>query len=132
MELHQNGGNEEAINNHEMKNIIKLEELGMFLLSLLMFAETGFGWWWFPALLLLPDVSMIGYLFNNRVGAFCYNFFHHKGIAVVMYGAGFLAGQSYLELAGAILFGHSSMDRFFGYGLKFVDSFKQTHLGPIG
>ena len=31
-----------------------------------------------------------------------------------------------------ILFAHISMDRIFGYGLKFNDSFFNTHLGKIG
>lgn len=114
-----------------MKNIIKLEELGMFLLSMLMFAHTGFDWWWFPILLLLPDISMAGYGINSRVGAFLYNLFHHKGIAVLIFALGYLIGDQYLELAGAILFGHSSVDRIFGYGLKFSDSFFRTHLGRI-
>lgn len=115
-----------------MKKIIKLEELGMFLLSILMFSKTGFVWWWFPALLLVPDISMLGYAVNSRWGAYSYNIFHHKGIAVLVYAGGFLAGQPYLELAGAILFGHSSMDRILDYGLKYTDSFKRTHLGRIG
>lgn len=114
-----------------MKTIIKLEELGMFLLSLLMFEQTGFAWWWFPTLLLIPDVAMVGYVLNNYVGAFLYNLFHHKGIAVLVFGFGYLIGEPYLELAGAILFGHSSIDRIAGYGLKYTDSFYQTHLGRI-
>lgn len=116
----------------QMKNIIKLEELGMFLLSLLMFAHTGFVWWWFPVLLLVPDISMIGYGINSRIGALFYNNFHHKGLAVLIFGVGYLIGDRYLELAGSILFGHSSMDRIFGYGLKYTDSFFSTHLGHIG
>lgn len=36
------------------------------------------------------------------------------------------------ELAGAILFAHSSLDRILGYGLKHFDSFRNTHLGTIG
>ncbi len=115
-----------------MKNIIKLEELAMFLLSILMFMEAEFAWWIFPALLLAPDIGMIGYVVNNKFGALCYNVFHHKGIAVLVFGIGLLAEEPYLELAGAILFGHSSMDRIFGYGLKFADSFQRTHLGRIG
>ena len=35
-------------------------------------------------------------------------------------------------LGGLILFGHSSMDRILGYGLKYPDSFEHTHLGMIG
>jgi hypothetical protein len=116
----------------DMKNIIRLEELAMFLLSILMFAESGFEWWWFPALLLLPDISMIGYVIDNQVGAYCYNLFHHKGIAILIFAMGFLSAEPILVLMGAILFGHSSMDRILGYGLKFTDSFKNTHLGPIG
>ena len=34
-------------------------------------------------------------------------------------------------LAGIILFGHSSFDRILGYGLKYTDSFKNTHLGSL-
>ena len=37
-----------------------------------------------------------------------------------------------LLLAAIILFGHASMDRMFGYGLKFGDHFQHTHLGWIG
>jgi hypothetical protein len=37
-----------------------------------------------------------------------------------------------LETAGIILFGHSSMDRIFGYGLKLNEGFKFTHLGLVG
>jgi hypothetical protein len=36
-----------------------------------------------------------------------------------------------MQLAGVILFGHSSMDRIFGYGLKYSDSFQHTHLGML-
>jgi hypothetical protein len=42
-----------------------------------------------------------------------------------------LASQP-LQLAGLILFGHSSMDRVLGYGLKYSDSFQHTHLGMLG
>jgi hypothetical protein len=37
-----------------------------------------------------------------------------------------------LQLGGIILFGHSSMDRMFSYGLKTFQGFKFTHLGEIG
>ncbi len=125
------GGNVAAPKS-DMEKAIKLEELGMFLLSILLFGQLDFVWWWFPLLLLAPDISMVGYAFNPRIGAFLYNIFHHKGIAVVVFGMGFLAGDQILMLAGIILFGHASMDRIFGYGLKFSDSFMNTHLGPIG
>jgi hypothetical protein len=83
-------------------------------------------------LILFPDLSMIGYLINNKVGAICYNIFHHKGLAIAIYIIGSYLHSEALQLAGLILFGHSSMDRMMGYGLKYFEGFKFTHLGEIG
>lgn len=47
-----------------------------------------------------------------------YYLFHHKGIAILTYLAGSIFHHPVLEPAGVILFGHSSMDRMLGYGLK--------------
>ena len=44
----------------------------------------------------------------------------------------FIKAAGKLFIAGIILFGHSSMDRMFGYGLKLKEGFKYTHLGMIG
>jgi hypothetical protein len=75
---------------------------------------------------------MLGYLLGNKVGAASYNIFHHKGIAVILFAMGCIYNNEELLLAGIILFGHSSMDRMFGYGLKTNEGFKFTHLGVIG
>lgn len=115
-----------------MTNLLKLEELGQFMLSILLFAQLDFAWWVFPACLLLPDLSMIGYLANPRVGALLYNIFHHKLLAISILMVGFWMNHPPLMLVGIILFGHSAMDRIFGYGLKYNDDFKHTHLGWIG
>jgi|SRR5579871_571333 len=115
-----------------MKAIIKLEEAAMFLLSIYLFAQLHFTWWWYPLLILTPDMSMIGYMVNNKVGAFCYNIVHHKAIAIAIYIAGLYFKNETVQLIGLILFGHSSMDRMMGYGLKYEEGFKFTHLGIIG
>lgn len=111
---------------------LKLEELGQFLLSIVLFARLDYHWWVFAALIMLPDASMIGYLFNTRIGARLYNLFHHKLLGVAVFILGVCLNSASLNLAGLVLFGHAAMDRFLGYGLKFDDSFKNTHLGRIG
>lgn len=118
--------------NKGMTNLLKLEELGQFLLSIILFNQLNYAWWVFPACILLPDLSMIGYLVNPKIGAWLYNFFHHKLVAIMILILGFWLNISLLTLIGVILFGHSAMDRIFGYGLKFNDNFKNTHLGWIG
>ena len=115
-----------------MKNVIKLEEMVMLGLSIVALNYLQVEWWYYLILFLGPDISMLGYLIGHRMGAFCYNCFHHKGIALIL----LLLGISYddwpLQVTGIILFGHSSMDRMFGYGLKYSKGFKFTHLGEIG
>ena len=115
-----------------MKTLIKLEEAAQFALTIGLFAKLPFVWWLYPALLLLPDLSMIGYVINAKTGAFTYNLVHHKATAIVVGVAGLFLANNYLILAGLILFGHSSMDRMLGYGLKYTKGFKFTHLGEMG
>jgi hypothetical protein len=115
-----------------MKSIIKLEELALFLFGIYLFNQLNFDWWWFLVLILAPDFSMIGYLFGNKSGAFLYNIFHHRGIAITIFLLGIYFSNSLIQLTGIILFAHSSMDRMLGYGLKYESGFKFTHLGVIG
>lgn len=112
-----------------MEKIIKIEELSMLVLSIYLFNQTEFVWWMFLALILVPDVGMLGYIVSKKIGAIIYNLFHHKAIAILILCFGWYFSNKWVELSGIILFGHSSMDRVFGYGLKYFDSFKHTHLG---
>lgn len=115
-----------------MKNLLKLEELLMFGLALFLFSGLDYGWGWYALLFFAPDLSMIGYLMNPRLGSWTYNLIHHKGLAVALYVLGSLLTIPWLMFAGTILFGHSSFDRVLGYGLKYPDAFRNTHLGVIG
>ena len=115
-----------------MKVVLTLEEVAQFALGILFFIQLDYAWWWFPVLLLTPDLSMLGYLINNKVGAYMYNFVHHKGVAIVVMVLGYYWLGSLVMLIGTILFAHSAMDRVFGYGLKYLEGFSFTHLGRIG
>jgi hypothetical protein len=115
-----------------MKNLIKLEEFALFGLALFLFAGLDYPWWSYPLLFLAPDASFLGYAAGPRIGAVIYNFVHHKGVAVACYVLGSVLGQPALQFAGLIVLGHSSFDRIWGYGLKYPDSFQNTHLGRIG
>lgn len=115
-----------------MKIILNLEELGKLLLAFTASLYLGYAWWVFLVLLLLPDFAMIAYLINTKTGAWIYNLFHHQGMAVLLILSGFWIHLPIVQLGGWIIFGHSALDRSFGYGLKYEDHFKHTHLGWIG
>ncbi|MBX2980635.1 MAG: DUF4260 domain-containing protein [Flavobacteriales bacterium] len=127
-----------------MKTLLRLEELAQFFASVFALYLLGASWWVYLVLVLDPDVGMLGYLMNTRVGAITYNLLHHKGLAMLLLGIavaqgfgerpteGMLQEGSLFLIGGLILYGHASMDRIFGYGLKFGDNFHHTHLGWIG
>ena len=115
-----------------MKNLLRLEELAQFLVCLWYLIATDGAWWAYALLVIGPDIGMLGYLVNARAGAFSYNVLHHKGLAVLVLATGLGLQTGWFVAAGLILFGHASMDRVFGYGLKFGDNFHHTHLGWIG
>lgn len=115
-----------------MKTQLQLEYFAFLVLGGIAFSQSGFSWWWFAGLFFVPDISMLGYAINNKTGAFFYNLFHHFGVAIFVYIAGMFFSIHYVSMIGSILFAHSAFDRILGYGLKYPDSFQNTHLGKIG
>jgi hypothetical protein len=114
-----------------MKILLKMEEISMLILSLYVSLSLGYAWWIFVIFLFVPDISMVGYLLGNIAGATIYNLFHYKFLAIFLGIIGYTYSINELAFAGAVLFGHSSFDRLFGYGLKFRKGFNYTHLGAI-
>jgi hypothetical protein len=112
---------------------LRLEGVSVFLLSILLYGRSGASWWQFVLLLLIPDVAMAGYWFSAQVGAITYNLAHNYvgpmaligGVALNRSHAGWLP---YCLIWAA----HIGMDRGLGYGLKYPDSFKMTHLRRLG
>lgn len=92
----------------------------------------GAPWPLFFLFLLVPDVSMVGYVRGTHVGAITYNIVHNWATSGLVLGLGIAAASPPVVLAGLILIAHVGMDRAFGYGLKYPTSFQDTHLGRIG
>ncbi len=115
-----------------MPILLKLESLALFVLGIFLFSTLDYAWWWFPVLLLTPDLSMVGYLAGPQIGAGIYNLVHHKAVGIGIYILGALMSSQLAMLIGVILFAHSAFDRIFGYGLKYADAFQHTHMGWIG
>ena len=106
-----------------MKTLIKLEEIGLVLLSFFFFFSLNYAWWWFPLLFFVPDISLIGYLINKTAGVATYNFIHHKALSVALYLAGSFTQVPVLQLAGLVMLGHSSFDRALGFELQQTEKF---------
>lgn len=112
--------------------VLRLEALVVFLAGVVAYLQLGGHPLWLLPLLLVPDVSMIGYLGGPRLGALTYNLVHNLAIGLLAIGIGWFAAVAPLALLGCVLVAHVGMDRSLGYGLKLPTDFRDTHLGRIG
>lgn len=111
-----------------IKLLLKLENLVIFIFCIYLFSLEGFSW--IVLLIFLPvvDISALGYLINNSVGAVIYNVFHNFTISTAPAFLGYYMDNKLLIVVGLIWTIHISLDRVLGFGLKSKTSFKSTHL----
>ena len=109
-------------------SFLRLEGLAIALGGLWLYAHLGLSWMLFAALILVPDLFMLGYVAGPRIGALCYNIGHTYVAALALGGAGVASGHPGLQAAGLIWAIHIAADRAIGYGLKYGTHFKHTHL----
>lgn len=112
--------------------ILRAEAVALFLAGVAVYLQLGGHPLWLLPLLLVPDVSMVGYLRGPALGALTYNLVHNLAIGLGALAIGWFAAIAPLALIGAILVAHVGMDRALGYGLKLPTDFRDTHLGRIG
>ena len=111
---------------------LRIEGLAVLLLSLVLYAEHGSSWIFFFALLLVPDISMLGYLHGPRLGARVYNIFHTYTAPLLLATAAVMLNHPLLISLSLIWTAHIGLDRMLSYGLKLPGGFQDTHLGTIG
>ena len=99
--------------------------------SLVAYHLLGGSWWLFGALFLAPDLFMLGYLRDTRVGAVIYNVGHTWAVPVAFGIAAALLWSPLLAQLGVIWAFHLAMDRSQGYGFKYASAFTDTHLGRV-
>lgn len=109
--------------------LLHLEGATVLALSLYAYQSQHASWGLFALLLLVPDLSMLGYLLNARAGAQAYNAVHTYTGPLLLALYSVAARPAVLPFA-LIWLAHIGMDRMLGYGLKYPTHFKDTHLSP--
>lgn len=112
--------------------LLRLEGLAMLAASTVAYAQTGQGWLLFAALLLVPDIFMLGYLAGPSLGAAAYNLGHTYALPAALGAVAVWLASPLLSALALIWLAHIGMDRAVGYGLKYPDAFHHTHLGGKG
>ena len=88
----------------------RLEGLALLAASVTIFAIAAPNWILFVALLLAPDLAMLGYLRGPRIGAISYNLAHLKILPLAIGSIGLLTSNT-LEIQLALIwFAHIGME----------------------
>ena len=82
-------------------------------------------------LFLTPDLFMLGYLANPRVGSALYNLGHFLFVPLALFFVAYTTHRPLLLAIAIIWASHIAFDRMLGYGLKYPAHFKDTHLQHI-
>ena len=107
--------------------LLRAESLVLLAAAVGVYAWHDGPWVLFVVLFLAPDLSFLGYLAGPRTGAFVYNLAHAFVLPGILLAVG--AGGEHLAIDLALIWGaHIAFDRVIGYGLKYRESFKETHL----
>jgi hypothetical protein len=115
-----------------VRTLLRLEGAVVLAAALAAYTQFGLGWGVFALWLLVPDLSLLGYLAGPRVGAALYNAAHSYVGPVALLVLGALAAMPWAVAGALIWFTHLGLDRALGYGLKYASGFGLTHLGRIG
>lgn len=109
----------------------KIESAVILIALIVAYYYLGFNWVWFVLFILAPDIFMIGYLRNPKVGALIYNTGHSYFSPIVLWFLSLHLESDFLVALSIIWAAHIAADRMLGFGLKSLDGFKHTHLGTL-
>ena len=111
--------------------LLRIEGAALFAVSVYLYRSTGAGWGWFLLLFLWPDIAMLGYLANVKLGARLYNLTHFVAFPAALAAVSLIAHRSGLLSFALIWVAHIEVDRALGFGLKYPTFFKDTHLQRV-
>lgn len=111
--------------------LLRLEGASVLGLSVLFYRQSHASWVVFAVLFFWPDLFMLGYLVDARIGAAIYNSVHTFFAPAVLIAVAVLASQWQLLPFALIWTAHIGFDRMLGFGLKYPTRFQDTHLQHV-
>ena len=113
------------------KLLLPIEGAAVLFAACILYHRSHASWLWFALLFFTPDVFMLGYLINKRLGATVYNFGHTYIAPFVLFSALWIARARSFTWLPLIWLAHIGFDRLIGYGLKYETAFNDTHLQRV-
>jgi uncharacterized protein DUF4260 len=111
--------------------LLHTEGIAVAVATIALYFHADYPWWLFAALVLAPDLSMVGYLAGSSIGAAAYDAAHTYALPVALAAVGLIVDAETAVQLGLIWLIHIAVDRALGYGLKYPTGFKDTHLQRV-
>ena len=111
--------------------LLHIEGLTLLVVSLVLYGNLNFGWGTFALLLFVPDLAIIPYAINKRMGQVIYNLVHTIVFPLALGVYSILNANNLGLQISLIWFAHIGMDHLLGYGFKYPSLFKETHFSRV-
>jgi hypothetical protein len=111
--------------------LLQIEKAALLILAVFLYQHLHYSWLLFAILFFAPDLFMLGFLINPRLGSATYNVVHTLSLPILLLFAGYLPHWHIAPAIALIWIAHIAFDRLLGYGLKYPTFFKDTHLQHI-
>jgi hypothetical protein len=111
--------------------LLRAEGFAVAAAAIALYFHADYPWWLLVALVLAPDLSMVGYAAGSAIGAASYDAAHTYVVPVALAAVGLIVDAETAVQLGLIWLMHIGVDRAIGYGLKYPTGFKDTHLQRV-
>ena len=112
-------------------HLLRIEESALLIAAIFAYQHLHYSWLLFAILFLTPDLFMLAYLVNPRLGAATYNLVHTLTLPLALLLASYVEHCHLPTELALIWTAHIALDRLLGYGLKYPTFFKDTHLQHV-
>jgi Domain of unknown function (DUF4260) len=111
--------------------LLRFEGLVLFAAAIALYVREDFSILALVLLFLAPDLSFVGLAAGARVGAVAYDAVHTYVGPILLGSVSILAEWNVGVQLGLIWLAHIGLDRALGYGLRYPDAFRETHLQRV-
>jgi hypothetical protein len=111
--------------------LLRLEGLVLFAAAIALYVREDFSILLLVVLFLAPDLAFVGLAAGPRVGAISYDTAHTYVGPILLASVSLIAEWTVGVELGLIWLAHIGIDRALGYGLRYPDAFRDTHLQRV-
>ena len=111
--------------------LLRVEGLVLFGCAIALYVREDYSLLLLAVLFLAPDLSFVGLAAGQRFGAVAYDTAHTYVGPILLASLSLIAEWSAGVQLGLIWLAHIGIDRALGYGLRYPDAFRDTHLQRV-